>query len=97
MRSDAPAVMKAALLRRFDTKDYFGSITTDHLRSIIDEIAASRPDGIKAISNKKGELVDLAIAQQKATGWLPSELRTAHYDGPKAAAKPKPAAKKRAA
>ena len=80
-----------ALVKHFDAADYFKSFSAESLRPLIAEM------GGKAVSNKKGELVAVAIGLQKSVHWLPRELRPAGLEkspkAGKAAAKPKAAKK----
>lgn len=91
--------MNDMLRAQFDAKDYFGSVAKPLILEAVTE--AINEDEARRIQNKpKAEIVKFAVANVPKTGWLPKELRTAHYDGP-ARAEKKPAkaekAKKKAA
>lgn len=72
--------------------DYFASIGKALLIKAINEAA---PKVVVKDTMSKGDLGKIAIENCPKAGWLPWELRTSHYDGPKASAK-KPATKKAA-
>lgn len=96
----SPAVMNAAVLKRFDAKDYFGGAPKPVLLKAIGE-AVSADQARKLGEKTKSELVKFCNANVAKTSWLPKELRTPHYDGPgsgkkKETPKPKAAAKKAA-
>ena len=76
-----PAAMRAALIENFDAEDYFGSVSTSVARAAYAEMTGKT----LMASAKKAEVASMAAARAKETGWLPAELRTAHYDGPGAA------------
>lgn len=79
-------VMNRALRDRFDAEDYFGSVAKPLSLKAIEE--AIGPDEARQAGKfKKADLVAYAKANVVPTGWLPPELRTAHYDGPAPAAK----------
>jgi ParB family chromosome partitioning protein len=70
-----------ALRARMDYEDYFKSAPKVFtLKAIIE--ALDEDEARKAASLKKPELVAFALANVPPTGWLPVELRTAHYSGP---------------
>lgn len=71
-----PKVMGAALLSAFDAKDYFARVNAHICK------AALAAMGVASKSSKKGDMAKLAVTTQKTSGWLPKELRTAHYVGP---------------
>lgn len=96
----SPAVMNAAVLKRFDAKDYFGGAPKPVLLKSIGE-AISADQARKLGDKTKADLAKFCNANLPKTGWLPKELRTPHYDGPgsgkkKETPKPKGAAKKAA-
>lgn len=76
-----PGAMRAALIETFDAEDYFGSVSTSVARAAYAEMTGKT----LMASAKKAEVASMAAARAKETGWLPAELRTAHYDGPGAA------------
>jgi ParB family chromosome partitioning protein len=79
--------MNAALRKRFDAEDYFKSVARPLAIKAIAE-ALNEDEARKAGKLKKPELVAFALANVVRTGWLPPELRTAHYDGPAGADEP---------
>jgi ParB family chromosome partitioning protein len=92
--------LKRALAERFDAKDYFGGINGEMRVKAAAEVVNADEAG-KVRKMKKSESVAWCIANIVPTGWLPPELRTAHYDGPGAAVpaaeEKKPARRKKAA
>jgi ParB family chromosome partitioning protein len=88
----APKVMNAALRKAFDPKGYFAGVSKGLALAAITE-GVNADEARKVSNKKKGEIAKAALANVPKTGWLPKELRTAHYDGPKPKAK-KPAPKK---
>lgn len=90
--------LQARLLHHFDAADYFKSVAMPIIKAAIHEM---RPQhDLKGVEGKDA-FVRIAVREQKATSWLPAELRTSGYQGPaggaaKPAAKPKGAAKKAA-
>lgn len=93
-----PKKLNRSLRDNFDAIDYFGGVTRD---ICMDAIALCDPKHPFTGKEKKADLAKVAAELvQKSNaggkaGYLPPEMRTKHYDGPKAA-KAKPA-KKRAA
>jgi ParB/RepB/Spo0J family partition protein len=91
--------LNAALRANFDAADYFAGVTVQTCK---DAIALCDPKQPITGKEKKSELAKLAADLVKKSnaggkaGYLPPEMRTAHYDGPapKVAAKAKPAKKK---
>ncbi len=82
---DAKA-MNASLRKTFDAADYFGNVAKAVVLKAITE--AVNADEARKVSGKpKGEIAKFATANVPKTGWLPPELRTAHYDGPTGKAK----------
>jgi ParB/RepB/Spo0J family partition protein len=76
-----PKVLNAALRKRFDAKDYVESAPKAYVLRAIRE--AKGEAAAKEIAGKKrGEINAAALVHVIKTGWLPAELRTAHYDGP---------------
>jgi ParB family chromosome partitioning protein len=93
-----PKVMNEALRKHFDATDYFGNAPKSFVLRAIEE-ALGEAERKKIAGRKKAEIAKHATANVPKTGWLPTQLRTSHYDGP--GAKPatkakKPAAKKAA-
>lgn len=80
-------ILQTALRDRFDAEDYFKSVPKSFTLAAIRE-AIGDDQAQKAEKLKKGEIVALALANIPKTGWLPPELRTARYAGPRAKAKP---------
>lgn len=91
---DAKA-MNVALRKEFDAEDYFGGVSKALCLAAITE--AVNADEARKVSGKpKAEIAKFAVANVPKTGWLPEQLRTDNYDGPKAKAaksKVKPAKK----
>lgn len=79
--------MNADLRRVFDAKDYFDGANKTLCLAAIEE-AISKDEARKVAGKPKGEIAKFAITNVPKTGWLPTALRTAHYDGPGAKAKP---------
>jgi ParB family chromosome partitioning protein len=92
----APKVMNAALRKAFNAKDYFGSINKALCLAAITE-AVNADEARKIAGRPKKDVAVFALANVTPTGWLPKQLRTAHYDGCKKRAvivsKEKPKAK----
>jgi ParB family chromosome partitioning protein len=88
------AAMIAAIRKRWDAKDYFANVAGAlRMKAAVDALG---DDTARALSKlKKDEAVKWCVTNIPPTGWLPPELRTAHYHGPKvkAAARVKPAKK----
>lgn len=88
----SPKVMNAALRKTFDAKDFFARAPKAVTLAAITE-AVNADEARKLANKKRAEIAAFATANVTKTGWLPKELRTAHYDGPaqkvKKAAKPK--------
>lgn len=107
-----PKKLNAQLRASFDAADYFAGMKKDHC---LEAIKACDPKNPATDSMKKGALADLATELVKKSnaggkaGYLPLEMRTSNYDGPKSPkavtakkapakkTKAKKAAKKRAA
>lgn len=74
-----PAIMNAAGRATFDAKDYFDSIPKANLVAVIREIdgndEAARVAKLQVAAIKK-----VALSAVKPSGWLPTQLRTPHYD-----------------
>jgi len=92
--------LNAALRASFDPKDYFAGVTAQACK---DAISLCDPKYPFTGKEKKSELAKLAADLVKKSnaggkaGYLPPEMRTAHYDGPAAAKEPKKAPAKKAA
>jgi ParB family chromosome partitioning protein len=84
----SPVVMDAALQKAFDADRYFKGAPKEFvLRAIRESV---NPEQAKKLSaGTKAAAWKFALDNVPKTGWLPPELRTAHYSGP-GAAKPKP-------
>lgn len=82
-----PAVMNEALIHCFDVKRYFPSAPKEFVLKAVKE--AVGPEQAKKLSSgTKAAAWKFALENVPKTGWLPPELRTAHYSGP-GASKPK--------
>jgi ParB family chromosome partitioning protein len=79
------------LRQGFDAADYFGNVSKGLCLKAITE-AINADEARKVAGKPKGEIAKFAVDNVPRTGWLPVELRTAHYDGP---GSKKPAAKKK--
>lgn len=90
--------MESALRDQFEAnaEDYFDSIAKPLVLKAITE-AVNADEARKIASKPKGEIVKFATANVPGKGWLPPELRTSHYDGPKGKSAPKAKGKKKAA
>lgn len=97
IREALPAnLINNAILKRFDAADYFGNAPKVLVLKAIGE--AINPDEARKVSKKtKAEIGKFAIANiGNKIGWVPKEMRTPAYVGPKptpAAAKAAPAKK----
>lgn len=90
-----PADLNKAIRAAFDAKDYFKAVA----RSIIVSATAESmgADHARNVGKMtKAEAAKFAVANIPKTGWLPSQLRTAHYDGPQKMAKAKAKVKAKA-
>lgn len=76
--------MNATLREAFDAADYFGGAAKPIVLQAITE-AVNADQAAKAAKLKKADLIAFALANVVPAGWLPPELRTANYDGPRAA------------
>lgn len=74
-------VFMPALRKEFDAKNYFGSVSMATVASAVEE-ALGVEHVAKVRKMKKAAAAKFAAANVPPTGWLPVELRTAHYDGP---------------
>jgi ParB family chromosome partitioning protein len=92
-----PKKLNAQLRANFDAADYFAGLTAQVAK---DAIALCDPKQPITGKEKKSELAALAADLVKKSnaggkpGWLPPEMRTKAYDGPKAKAAPAKTAKK---
>ena len=84
------SLMNAALRAAFDPKDYFAGVSKGLALAAITE-AVNADEARKASNKKTGDIAKIALANVPTTGWLPKELRTAHYDGPAGKSQRKPA------
>ena len=95
-----PKRLNAQLRAHFDAGDYFGGVTAQACK---DAIALCDPKYPFTGKEKKSDLARLAadlVKQSNAggkPGYLPPEMRTAHYDGPAPKAPTRPAAKTKTA
>jgi hypothetical protein len=80
LRAMPEVPMAKALSERFDREDYFRSIASDAARKAILECG----EAITAVGNKTA-LIAHAVRATRQSGWLPPEMRTAGYAGPRAA------------
>ena len=80
----APAKMGAALRERFDAADFFARASAQVAEIALKDMGVEKPAGTK----KKADLATFAAQKATEEGWLPKDLRTAHYDGPGSKAKP---------
>lgn len=84
-----PKKLNAQLRTNFDAADYFAGVTAQACKDAITLCDPKQPITGK---EKKSELAKLAADLVKKSnaggkaGYLPPEMRTAHYDGPKAKA-----------
>lgn len=82
--------LQDALDQLFDAKDYFENAPGAMA------LAALNDMGLKPLTAmKKAALAAMAATEAKAQGWLPPQLRTAGYEGPKAKATPKKTTKRK--
>ncbi|WP_316228358.1 MULTISPECIES: ParB/RepB/Spo0J family partition protein [unclassified Bradyrhizobium] len=84
-------VFNAAVAKRFDAADYFGSAPKSFVVKAIAE-AINTDEARKASAGSKNDLVKFAMANVVKSGWLPKELRSVHYKGPGSDGYKKPAA-----
>ncbi len=76
-----PGLLNPALRGAFDARDYFGGAPKALALAAIAE--ALGPDAAKPLGSKpKADIVEFAVANVPAAGWLPPQLRAAGYDGP---------------
>jgi ParB family chromosome partitioning protein len=93
-----PKQLNAALRANFDAADYFAGVTAQACK---EAIALCDPKQPITGKEKKSELAKLAADLVKKSnaggkaGYLPPEMRTAHYDGPAVKAAPKAKAAKK--
>ncbi len=80
-----PKVLNTALRKRFDAEDYFRSAPKPLCLAAVTE-AVGADDARKLAGKTKAEIAKWCVANVCKTGWLPAELRSAHYDGPAAKA-----------
>lgn len=74
--------LTAALAETWIAEDYFAGISKPLVIRAIEE-SIGPDEARKAGSKKKKELTEFAVANVPQTGWLPPELRTAHYTPPR--------------
>lgn len=74
-------IINAASIKHFDAKDYFPKAPIGIVLKAIGE--AVDESHVKTLKGKtKSAAWKFALANVPKTGWLPAELRTAHYTGP---------------
>jgi ParB family transcriptional regulator, chromosome partitioning protein len=73
--------MVAELREAFDAEDYFKSVPKALCLAAIKE-AINEDEARKVASKPSADIKKFATTNVPKTGWLPPELRTAHYDGP---------------
>ncbi|WP_342108707.1 hypothetical protein [Methylobacterium sp. SI9] len=78
-------VLAARVQERFDAAAFFGSAPKTVSIAAIEE-ACGAEAAARAAKLKKGQIVELAVAEVMPTGWLPGEIRWPGYAGPGAAA-----------
>lgn len=91
-----PKETLAAIRETWDAKDYFAAISGAMRKRAVRECLGPDQERTMGKLAKDGQ-TKWCVTNVPKTGWLPPELRTAHYDGPSAAApkaKPVKAAKK---
>lgn len=81
--------LNAAMRRHFDPADYFASVNKELIAQAVNEAMNKKgendlPDKIMKMT--KANAVSFAVAHVAKTKWLPPEMRTKSYDGPKGAA-----------
>jgi ParB family chromosome partitioning protein len=74
--------MNAELRRLFDRKAYFESISNS-IRAYVVESCIGKDAADKVLKMSKAEAVKFCLANVDKK-WLPPQLRTRHYDGPRA-------------
>jgi ParB family chromosome partitioning protein len=76
-----PADMLAAIGKRWDAKDYFANVSAALRIKAATE--ALGEDLARTVSKmKKDEATKWCATNIPPTGWLPPQIRTAHYKGP---------------
>ena len=73
--------MVEATRKGFDADDYFKSVPKAMCLAAITE-AINADESRKVAGKPTADIKKFATANVPKTGWLPRELRTAHYDGP---------------
>ena len=76
-----PVALNKAIRDGFDAKDYFESVSRSVVVAAV-KTAMGADHAARVAKMKKPEAAKFAIANVPKTGWLPPQLRTAHYDGP---------------
>jgi ParB family transcriptional regulator, chromosome partitioning protein len=83
IREALPAsLINNAILKRFDAADYFGNAPKPVLLKAIAE-AINPEEARKVAGKKKADLGKFALANLGKSAWVPKEMRTLHYVGPK--------------
>ncbi|ACB27157.1 ParB/RepB/Spo0J family partition protein [Methylobacterium radiotolerans] len=79
--------MASALEDAFDGEAFFKAIPKGAILDIVGEVLGE--DVARQVkNNKKGDLVEIAVANVLPTGWLPAEIRHPGYAGPGAVVAP---------
>lgn len=73
--------LNKAIRAGFDAKDYFAAISRSMIVRAVAE-AMGEDHARQVAKMNKGAAAKFATANLPKTGWLPVQLRTAHYDGP---------------
>jgi ParB family chromosome partitioning protein len=87
----SPEIMAAALRKHFNAADYFERASKAHGLTALRE-ACGDTIAKQWANRKRGEIAATCVELVTKTGWLPPELRTAHYKSPTPAASPVAAA-----
>ncbi len=72
-----------AITAAFDAEDYFKSVSRAVILYALGEAGLAGEGDRKAAKMPKAELVAFATTSLPQRGWLPPELRTVHYAGPR--------------
>jgi ParB family chromosome partitioning protein len=75
--------LNKAIRETFDAKDYFDAVSKGLVVVAVRETMGD-DHAAKVAKMPKGEAAKFAVANVPKTGWLPPQMRTAHYDGPAA-------------
>jgi ParB family chromosome partitioning protein len=77
-----PKFVRGAIGDQFDVKDYFAGVNLEACVAAVRN-AIGDENASKVAKMKKADAAKFCVANIPATGWLPRELRTVHYDGPR--------------